>query len=189
MRGVGTLVALLADARERLLVVLDGEHPEPARHTGLELDVLDAARGLVADVVVVRGLTADHGADAGDALVVPGLGADLGRHRQLEAARHLDHVDLVPGLLEDLASTLDQLGGELLVERGRRNRVAVSHRAGRARNRTAQRSRGRAGARPGSSPRRAPGPGGAAGAPSGSSWPGGTRGCARSARARSGSGR
>src|SRR3954465_1827891 len=124
MRGIGALVALLADACKRLLVVLHREDAEAARDTGLELHVLDAARGLGADVVVVRRLAADDGADARDALVLARLRADLRGHRQLEAPGHLDDVPLVAGLLEDPARTLDQFLRELPVEGRRGNRIA-----------------------------------------------------------------
>src|SRR5690349_6508536 len=153
-------MALLADASQRLVVALDREDAEAAGDAGLELDVLDPAGALVADVVVVRGLAADDRADARDALVAAGLGADLGRHRQLEAARHLDHVDLVSGVLEDGARALDQLLRKLLVEGGRGDRVPVRH-AGRA----PLLSDGHAASPRGSSPRRGRDPGGEAGGP------------------------
>ena len=97
LRGVLALVALAAARpRERLLHGLDREHAERARHAGRELDVLDPARRLGADVVVVVGLAADHRAEAGDARVAAGLGQVLRRERQLERAGHVEHVDLDP---------------------------------------------------------------------------------------------
>ena len=82
------------DAGQRLLHRVDGEHAEAAGHAGLELDVLDPARGLAADVVVVVGLAADHRAEADDRVVAAGLGGVLGDQRQLERAGHVEHVDL-----------------------------------------------------------------------------------------------
>ena len=78
--GVAALVALVAPGpRQRLLHRVAGEHAEGAGDAGVELDVLDAARGLGADEVVVVGLAADHGAEAGD----PGdvAGADQASRR------------------------------------------------------------------------------------------------------------
>src|SRR5690349_1585502 len=50
LRRVGALVALAAArAHERLLEVFDRQHAEAARHAGAQRDLLDAARGLVAD--------------------------------------------------------------------------------------------------------------------------------------------
>ena len=76
--GVPARVALVAaGARERLLHRVDRQHAERARHAGAQLDVLDAARGLGADPVVVVGLAADHRAEAGDAVVAARLGREL----------------------------------------------------------------------------------------------------------------
>ena len=95
LRGVLALVALAAaGARQRLLHVLDREHAERARDAGRELHVPDPARRLGADVVVVVGLAADHGPEAGDARVAPALGEVLRRRRQLERARHVVDVGL-----------------------------------------------------------------------------------------------
>ena len=67
-RGVAALVALVAAGpRQRLLHRVAGDHAEGAGHAGLELHVLDPARRLGADEVVVVGLAADHDAEAGDA--------------------------------------------------------------------------------------------------------------------------
>ena len=60
--------------------------PKATGDAGVELDPLDPARGLVADVVVVAGLAPDHDAEAGDAGEAAGLGAELGGERQLEGA-------------------------------------------------------------------------------------------------------
>src|SRR3954471_5309300 len=70
-----TSAVALAAARpgQGLLHRVDGQHPERARDARAQLDVLDAARGLLADPVVVVGLPADDRAQAGDAVVAPGL--------------------------------------------------------------------------------------------------------------------
>ena len=60
---------------------------------GVELDVLDPARGLVAHVVVVvvsPRITAPEACDPGEAARV---GAPPGRERELEGARDLEGVD------------------------------------------------------------------------------------------------
>src|SRR5262249_51815463 len=88
--GVPSLIALVAAGSGLgLLARIAGDHPEGAGNAGVELDPLDAARGLGADVVVVIGLAADHDAEAGDAAEPPGLGAPSGGERQLEGARNL----------------------------------------------------------------------------------------------------
>ena len=51
-------------AGKRLAFVLGREHTERHRDAGGELDLLDASGALPRDQVVVRGLAADHGADA-----------------------------------------------------------------------------------------------------------------------------
>src|SRR5690242_16538321 len=66
--GVAALVALVAaGAGQGLLHVVAGDDAEGAGDAGRQLDVLDAARRLGADEVVVVGLAADDDAEAGDA--------------------------------------------------------------------------------------------------------------------------
>src|SRR4029079_15730014 len=81
-----------------------------------ELDVLDAAGGLGADVVVVVRLAADDRAEAGERRVAAGLGQVLRRERELERAGHVVDVELHGGLGERPLRALDQPGGEVLVE-------------------------------------------------------------------------
>ena len=70
-----------------------------------------------ADVVVVARLAADDGAEAGDAVVAPGLGGHERGERQLERAGHVEDVDgLRPGRLEEPRRPLHEPLGELLVE-------------------------------------------------------------------------
>src|SRR4051794_33512883 len=115
--GVAALVALAAArARERLVHVLDGQHAERARHAGAQLDVLDAARGLGADVVVVVGLAADAAAQAGDAVVAAGLRRVERRERQLEGPGAPEGVVLGPRLAEGLRGPALEPLGQLGVE-------------------------------------------------------------------------
>src|SRR4051794_34365066 len=66
--GVSALIALVpAGAGQGLVHRLAGDHPEGTWNPGRELDVLDAAGGLGADMVVVARLAADHRAQARDA--------------------------------------------------------------------------------------------------------------------------
>ena len=77
----------------------------------------DPARGLGAHVVVVRGLAADHRAEAHDARVAARLGRVLGGQRQLERARHVEHVDVAaPAAAEHLPRARDEPLGQVLVE-------------------------------------------------------------------------
>ena len=70
--------------------------PKPHGTPGAQRDLLDAARGLLADVVVVARLAADDGAEARDAVVAAGLGGHERRERQLERAGHVEDVDAPP---------------------------------------------------------------------------------------------
>src|SRR6516225_5775784 len=60
------------DAVERLLHRVDGQDPEAAGNAGVELDLLDPAGRLGADVVVVVGLPPDHRSEADDHVIAPG---------------------------------------------------------------------------------------------------------------------
>src|SRR4051812_1769075 len=65
-RRVAALIALVAaGAGEGLVHAVAGDDAEGARDAGLQLHLLDAARGLGADEVVVVGLAADDDAEAG----------------------------------------------------------------------------------------------------------------------------
>ena len=124
--GMRALVALAAaGAGHRLLHVLHGHHAEAARHAGAQRDVLDAAGGLGADVVVVRRLAADDGAQAGDAGVAARLGGHQRGQRQLEGAGHVVDVDAVrAGLLEYRRRGGHEPLGELGVEAPDDDRIA-----------------------------------------------------------------
>src|SRR3954447_8657979 len=114
------LVALAAArAGERLVHVLGRDHPEGAGHPGIELDPLGSGRDLVADVVVVAGLTADYDAQTGDAREAPRLRTELGREWQLEGARDTVRVDRSladPSELEPLGGPVQEALGDVLVE-------------------------------------------------------------------------
>src|SRR4051794_5310480 len=117
--GMAARVALVAArAGQRLLDVVDGQHAEGARDAGLQLHVLDAAGAFAADVVVVRGLAADDGAQAHDGRVAPRLRGELGRQRELIGAGHLEDVDGVGAdarLVEYAPGARLQAVGELVV--------------------------------------------------------------------------
>ena len=118
---VRALVALAAaGAGQRLIHVLDRQHAERARHAGAQLDVLDPAGGLGADVVVVVGLAADDRAEAGHAGVAAGLGQVERGERELEGARDVVDVGLPhAGLGERALRARDQPLGQVLVEAAR----------------------------------------------------------------------
>ena len=127
--------------------------PNPHGHAGAQLHVLDAARGLAADVVVVVGLAADDRAEAGDAVVAAGL------RRELSAASGSSKA---PGTSKTSASLGPRLGER---RRARRRRAArrgprrsgattIANAHGRRRRRRPRGSRRRGRARRGASPRR-----------------------------------
>ncbi len=96
VRRLGAVVALApTGALERLVQRIDRQHAKRARDAGAQLDVLDAARALGADIVVVIGLAADDRAEAGDARVAAALRRIERGERQLERTRHVEDVDLV----------------------------------------------------------------------------------------------
>src|SRR5689334_12598254 len=97
-------MAFLAETRERLLHVLDRQDTKRTRNARIERDAEDSPGCGLADVVVVRGLAADHRAETGDAGITTGLRAVLRRQRQLEGARHVVHVCLA----EDAHRALDE---------------------------------------------------------------------------------
>ena len=84
-------------ARLGLRERVGGEHLEDDRHAGVARDLRDAARGLVRDEVEVRGLAADHGAEADDRVVAAARRQAPRHERDLERARHPRHVDGVLG--------------------------------------------------------------------------------------------
>src|SRR5215218_7214058 len=129
--GVAALVALVAaGAGQCLLHVVTGDYPKSAGDAGRQLHVLDAARGLGADEVVVVGLAADDDAEAGDTAdlrAAPLLGvvaADAvddraGGEGELERAGHRvvgDVADRDPGQLEAMVGAVQQPQRQFLVE-------------------------------------------------------------------------
>src|SRR6185437_13615569 len=94
-----SLVALVpARACERLLHRLAREHPKRARHTRGECNLLDAARRLGTDEVVMVGLATDHGPQTGHTLKAARVSRIARRQGQLERSGHVEHLDLGPGL-------------------------------------------------------------------------------------------
>src|SRR3954454_8534397 len=195
--GVAALVALVAArARQRLVHAVAGDDAEGAGDAGLQLHLLDPARRLGANEVVVVGLAADDDAEAGDAGVAV-LGELLGREGELVGAGDGDLGDGVAGApcqLEALPRAAQQPLRQVLVEAAdadaeveRRQlpplllaellqeRPGFSHRRPGRRARPEHRAR----TRRGSSPRRGRGPGGAASGPSSPAWYAGRPHCGR----------
>src|SRR5207302_4808473 len=95
---------------------------------GVELDGKDAAARLGADVVVVVGLPADHGAEARQAGEAPAARGIARGERQLERAGNVERLDLVvAGLRECGTGACLQAVGEVLVEARDRDREAAAH--------------------------------------------------------------
>jgi hypothetical protein len=86
------LHALLRHARQRLVVVLGGEHAVGDRHAGGELHVGDAARRFVGDDLEVVGLAADHAAERHQGVEAAALRHGLQHQRQLQRARRGDDL-------------------------------------------------------------------------------------------------
>src|SRR3546814_11323894 len=78
LANVGATWAL--GAGQGLGLVLGGEDPEGHRHTGAELDLLDAGSRLTGDQLVVGGLAADHAAEADDGVPATRGGEDPRSH-------------------------------------------------------------------------------------------------------------
>src|SRR3990172_3591343 len=125
-RGVPTLVAVLAAGSvHRLLEGVGREHAEDDRDPGLRGGQADAVGRLLGDVVEVRGLAADHRAQA-DHGGVPTAGGQALRHeRKLERPGDPREVEVVvPRALraEALERSLDHLAHDDLVEARRDDR-------------------------------------------------------------------
>jgi hypothetical protein len=83
--------------------------------------VADSGGGLAGDVLEVRGLPANHDADAHDARVASGRRQVVRRLRELEGARHpvnLDRVGTEAGGPQRLQGAGDEPLGDALVEAG-----------------------------------------------------------------------
>ena len=86
-----------------------------------ERDVAEPARRLACDVLEVRRLAPDHAAERHDGRVPAACRRRFRRDRQLEGARHPNHVDLRLGhalLAEALPRALQQTTGDDLVVTG-----------------------------------------------------------------------
>src|SRR4051794_10577675 len=202
--GVAALVALVAArARQRLVHVVAGDDAEGAGDAGLQLHLLDAARRLGADEVVVIGLAADDDAEAGDAVVAL-VGEDLRGKRELVGAGDGGSGPRVlgpPRQLETLPCPVQQPLRQILVEAADTDPEAqrrelrplllaelLQEQPGFSHRRPWPRCpRGRrVPPRRGSSPRRGRGPGGAASDPSSPAWSAGRPRCGRWGPIRSG---
>src|SRR5215468_8933880 len=108
MRRLAALVLLVdPGARQRLRFVLDGEDPEADGQIVRKRQLLQAARALLADVIVMRGLTSDHAAERDEAIESPALHAPPARHHSkfdrrgdLEGAGNRDALVAGARLLE-----------------------------------------------------------------------------------------
>ncbi len=74
-------------------IVLGGEHAEGDRHAGLVRDARKAGGALAGDIVEVRGLAADHGAERDHGVVAAGCGDAPHHGRQVVGARHADQLE------------------------------------------------------------------------------------------------
>jgi hypothetical protein len=113
--GMGRVAALVAAMRfGACLGLLHGVHGHDAvadRKLVPDRQIHQAARALAADIVVVRGLAADHAAQSQEAVVA--AGGERDRAGNLERARH-DHALRGGAILADLGlGTGDQRVGDL----------------------------------------------------------------------------
>ena len=76
-------------------IVVAGEQAEADRHVELGARVGEPARRFAGDVVEVRRVAANHGADGDERVVALGREQAARRDRQLPRARHPDDVDVV----------------------------------------------------------------------------------------------
>src|SRR6185312_1979607 len=83
---------------QRLRLVLAGGDAEADRQTVAAGEVLQAARALVADMVVMAGLAADHAAERDIAVELPRLRGELDRAGKLESPGHGHRLESRPGL-------------------------------------------------------------------------------------------
>src|SRR5579859_4826152 len=107
-RRLAALVLLVDPSpRQGLRLVLHGEDAEADGEVMRERQLLQAARALLADVIVMRGLAPDHAAQGDEAVEARALGGSLARlhgifdrGRDLEGARHRDALMAGARLLE-----------------------------------------------------------------------------------------
>ena len=67
------IAGFTAGTGDCLFGIFSGNHTEHDRYTGLQAGSGNAFGGLVADIIVVAGFTANDGAKADDRLIFPGL--------------------------------------------------------------------------------------------------------------------
>ena len=81
-------------AIDSLLERVAREDAEGHRYAAVELCELDTARRLGRHVIVMRGLAAQHAANANDRIKTPGRSQLLSREGNFECPRHSDNFDL-----------------------------------------------------------------------------------------------
>ena len=128
------LVAFLAtEPVERLLAGVDGQDAEDDRHAGIERDAGDPGRALARDVLEVRGVAADDGADADDRVdVAPEVASFCATSGSSNApGTHTTSTCRGAVLLERALRTVEQRVGDVAVEprHGDRDAHARSRRA------------------------------------------------------------
>src|SRR5262249_44978539 len=97
-RGVAAAVAAaLAAAGERLLELVAGQDAEGDRHAARPPHSRQRDGGVAADMAVVGGAAADHGAEADDRVDLQVGDGEARREGELDRARHLDHGDVLLG--------------------------------------------------------------------------------------------
>src|SRR3954468_9861410 len=129
-RGIVAFVAVrTARTVFRLLVGVAGQNAETDRRLGVGAHRGESARRLAGDVVEVRGLTTDHGADGDQAVVALAGEQPPRRHWQLPRARHPDDVDVFEddtGFHQRVERAIYQLLDDRLVEATREHGHAAT---------------------------------------------------------------
>ncbi len=118
--GAGRLAALVAAVgsrtHQRLRLVLDGQDAVADRKPVADREILQRARGLGADMVVMGGLAADHAAERDKPVKPPaGRGGQRDRRRDLEGAGHRGDLAGRPGSGNRALGTLPQQRGKVRI--------------------------------------------------------------------------
>src|SRR6185437_9949869 len=122
-RFAALVLAVDAGARERLRLVLDGEDAEADGGAVLQRQLLQAARALAADIVVMGRLAADDAAERDIAveatadIVAARLDGDADRGGYLEGAGHGEALVAGAARVERLDGAARQLFGDMRVIR------------------------------------------------------------------------
>ena len=101
-----------ARAIDGLFERVAGEHAEDHRHARIELRELDAARRFRRHVIVVRGLAAQHAADANDRIEAAGGGKLLRRNRESQTIPERERFRSVSSRLRRLLKRIERAGEE-----------------------------------------------------------------------------